>query len=78
MDTTTATSNNDQSNPPTTDIETLRVADQELLSGNTAGRVFVRLSPGAAAILTERPTAQARVSRQLRTAVDADPAGCIP
>jgi hypothetical protein len=77
MDTTTATSNNDQSNPPTTDIETLRVADQELLSGNTAGRVFVRLSPGAAAILTERPTAQARVSRQLRTAVDADPAGSV-
>jgi hypothetical protein len=77
MDTTTATSNNDQSNPPTTDIETLRVADQELLSGNTAGRVFVRLSPGAAPILMERPVAQARVSRQLRAAIDADPASSI-
>jgi hypothetical protein len=74
MDTTTSKSKS-KSNNPTTDIETLRVADQELLSGNTAGRVFVRLSPGAAAILTERPTAQARVSRQLRAAVDADPAG---
>jgi hypothetical protein len=74
MDSTTATSTS-KNTPATTDIETLRVADQELLSGNTAGGVFVRLSPGAAAILTERPTAQARVSRQLRAAVDADPAG---
>jgi hypothetical protein len=64
------------SNTPT-DVETLRVADQELLSGSTAGRVFVRLSPGAAPILTERPVAQARVSRQLRAAIDADPASSI-
>jgi hypothetical protein len=70
MDTTT-----NKNNVPTTDIETLRVADQELLSGNTSGRVFVRLSPGAAPILTERTTAQARVSRQLRAAVDKDPVG---
>jgi hypothetical protein len=76
MDTSTATTSSTTNTPPT-DIETLRVADQELLSGNTAGRVFVRLSPGAAAILTERPVAQARVSRQLRTAIDADPASPI-
>jgi hypothetical protein len=76
MDTTATTSNSNTRTP--TDIETLRVADQELLSGNTTGRVFVRLSPGAAAILTERPTVQARVSRQLRAAVDADPASSIP
>jgi hypothetical protein len=72
MNTNTATT----SNTPT-DVETLRVADQELLSGSTAGRVFVRLSTGAAPILTERPVAQARVSRQLRAAIDADPASSI-
>jgi hypothetical protein len=55
------------------DIESLRVADQELSSGNTAGRVFVRLSTGSVAFLTERPVAQARVSRQLRAAIGAEP-----
>jgi len=54
-------------------VEQLRVADQELSSGNTRGEVYVRLSPGSVAFLTDRPVAQARVSRQLRQAVDSDP-----
>lgn len=51
-------------------LEELRVADQELSSGNVQGRVFVQISPGAVAFLTDRPVAQARVSRLLKQAID--------
>jgi len=54
-------------------IQVLRVADQELKAGDTSGKVFVQLSKGAAAILTDRPVAQARVSRQLRQAIATEP-----
>jgi hypothetical protein len=53
----------------------LRVAGQELSSGKQTGQVFVQLSPGAVAFLTDRPVAQARVSRHLAEAVDA---GVLP
>jgi hypothetical protein len=53
-------------------IQELRVADHELhtIGTGTHGAVFVRVSPGAVAILTDRPVAQARVSRLLRQAVE--------
>ena len=54
-------------------LQELRVADQELSSGNQTGAVYVRLSPGAVAFLTERHVAQARVSRHLRDAIDSSP-----
>jgi hypothetical protein len=53
--------------------EELRVADQELSSGNTKGQVFVQVSKGAVAFLTDRPVVQARVSRQLRASIEAEP-----
>mmetsp|Transcript_27868 Transcript_27868/g.46090 ORF Transcript_27868/g.46090 Transcript_27868/m.46090 type:complete len:87 (+) Transcript_27868:177-437(+) len=43
-----------------------RVAQAELVSGNTTGKVYVRLSDGAAAYLTDRPKAKAHVSNMLR------------
>ena len=54
-------------------VQELRVADQELSSGDQTGKVFVQLSPGAVASLTDRDVAQARVSRHLRKAIDASP-----
>ena len=54
-------------------VQELRVADQELSAGDQTGPVFVQLSPGAVAFLTDRPIAQARISRHLRQAIDASP-----
>lgn len=51
---------------PSIPLTELRVADQELLSGNTSGRVFQQLSRGAVAFPVDRPVAQARVSRQIQ------------
>lgn len=48
-------------------IQELRVADHELRVGK--GAVYMQLSAGAVAFLTDRPVAQARVSRKLRQAV---------
>lgn len=53
-------------------VEELRVAQQELTSGSTRGEVFLQLSPGAVAFLTDRPVVQARVARQLRERVERD------
>ena len=47
-------------------ISTLRVAQSELVSGNTSGKVFVRLSNGSAPLLTSRPRAQDVVTSRLR------------
>ena len=52
-----------------TKISELRVAQSELVSGNTSGKVFVRLSEGAVAFLTDRPKAQEQVSTKLRNAL---------
>jgi len=46
------------------------VADQELSSGDTRGVVFLRLSPGAVAFRSDRSVIRARVSRQLRDAIE--------
>jgi hypothetical protein len=51
-------------------IQELRVADQELHSGDQSGRVFIQLSKSAVALLTDRSIAQARVSRQLNRSVE--------
>ena len=51
-------------------LEVLRVAQQELSSGNQSGRVFYQLSPGAVALSIDRPVLQARVSRLLHEAID--------
>lgn len=50
-------------------IQELRVVDHELHAGAGSGNVYTRLSPGAVAFLTERPVAQARVTRHLHQAV---------
>ena len=54
-------------------LDILRVAQQELSSGNQSGQVFVQLSPGAVALAVERPVVQARVSRLLQHAIDQQP-----
>jgi hypothetical protein len=51
-------------------IQELRVADQELHSGDQSGRVFIQLSRSAVAFQTDRSIAEARVSRQLHQAVE--------
>lgn len=56
------------------DISALRVAQAELISGNTSGKVFIRLSPGSVAFLTDRPKAQEKIAKQLRQAVLEDSA----
>lgn len=53
-------------------LEVLRVASQELSSGNQSGQVFLQLSPGAVAFALDRPVLQARVSRLLHEAIDKD------
>lgn len=50
-------------------ISTLRVAQSELVSGDTTGQVFRRLSPGAVAFAVDRKETQAKFSSQLRQAV---------
>ena len=50
-------------------LQVLRVAQQELSSGNQSGSVFCQLSPGAVAFAYERPVLQARVSRLLHQAI---------
>ena len=53
-------------------MQELRVADQELHSGDQTGRVFLQLSPGSVAWIMDRPVAQTRVRRQLRQALEQD------
>jgi hypothetical protein len=50
-------------------IAQLRVAQGELISGDTSGRVFCRLSPGAAAIQMDRTKLQDQVAADLRRAL---------
>jgi hypothetical protein len=50
-------------------ITQLRVAQAELISGDTSGRVFCRLSPGAVAIQMDRTKLQDQVSVDLRRAL---------
>lgn len=55
--------------PASVEISALRVAQGELISGDTSGKVYMRLSPGSVAFLTDRPQAQEKVASQLRQAV---------
>jgi hypothetical protein len=50
-------------------ITQLRVAQAELISGDISGRVFCRLSPGAAAIQMDRTKLQDQVAADLRRAL---------
>ena len=60
-----AMSHNDHNNKKK-DPTALRVAQAELESGDTSGRVFLRLSDGAAAILIDRNKAKEHVASDLR------------
>ena len=66
--TTEKANNNNKQDDETIDrkVNELRVAQSELVSGNTNGQVFMRLSPGAVAFVTDRSDAQDRVAAQLR------------
>jgi hypothetical protein len=73
-----STSSSSSTTPPSTKLPAaspslaiLRVSQQELSSGHQGGQVFLRLSPGAVALPLDRVVAQARVSRQVRAAIDA-------
>jgi hypothetical protein len=47
----------------------LRVAQSELVSGDTSGKVFMRLSPGSVAFLTDRDKAKQKLASQIRQTV---------
>ena len=53
-------------------LEALRVAHAELLSGNTDGDVYIQASPGAAMYLTDRTLAVNQVSNQIRSVMKGD------
>lgn len=61
-----------QQQQPLLSLEILRVADQELSSGNKSGAVFFQLSKGAVAWPLERPVALARIQRHIQALIDAD------
>jgi hypothetical protein len=50
----------------TTSLEELRVAQAELCSGDTGGRVYTQVSKGAVLLLTDRTLALQQVSRKIR------------
>ena len=51
-------------------LEELRISKQELIAGDTKGRVFVRYSPGAVAFPIERNIAITRTDRLIVTKVE--------
>ena len=53
----------------TRDIAPLRVAQSELVSGDTTGKVYMRLASGSVAFLKDRPKVQEKLSAQIRQAV---------
>lgn len=50
-------------------LEALRVAQAELSSGDTTGKVFIQASPGAAMFLTDREAAKKKVAAEIRQIV---------
>lgn len=50
-------------------LEALRVAQAELSSGDTTGKVFMQTSPGAAMFLTDREVAKEKVAAEIRQIV---------
>lgn len=57
------------SNDDSSRLEALRVAQAELSSGDTSGKVFLQPSPGAALFLTDRAVAKERVASEIRQIV---------
>ena len=55
--------------PSTRDIAALRVAQSELVSGDTTGKVYMRLASSSVAFLKDRPKVQEKLSAQIRQAV---------
>ena len=55
-------------------ITALRVAKSELTSGDTSGKVYMRLSPGSVSFLTKRSVVEARVSKMIQQEIAKDPA----
>jgi hypothetical protein len=51
------------------DIERMRVIQAELVGGDTSGQVYMRLSEGGVAFLTDRGKAEEVVSTKLRSAL---------
>ena len=51
----------------------LRVAKAELTSGDTTGKVYMRLSEGSVAFLTKRPVVEARVKKMIEFEVAKGP-----
>jgi hypothetical protein len=60
------------SSAETSKLEALRVAQAELVSGNTNGSVYLQASPGAAAFLTDRTVAIEVISEGIRSTIEAD------
>ena len=58
---------------PSTSISTLRVAKAELTSGDTSGKVFMRLSEGSVAFLAKRAVAEARVDKMIQREIARQP-----
>ena len=56
----------------TSKIESLRVAQAELCSGDTSGAVYLQLSPGSVIHLTDRSLAIDLVSRKIQETIRAD------
>lgn len=54
-------------------ISTLRVTKSELTSGDTAGKVYMRLSAGSVAFLTKRTVVEARVSKMIEQEINRNP-----
>jgi len=72
----TTTNNNAQQQGKETSEEkltALRVAQAELISGDTTGKVYMRLSPGSVAFLTKRSVVEARVSKMIQQEVAKNP-----
>lgn len=57
----------------TSNLDALRVAQTELVSGDTSGQVFLQLSPGAAMFRTDRTVAQGVVASKIQESVAAEP-----
>ena len=62
---------NDANNADT--LPKLRVAKSELASGDTTGKVYMRLSEGSVAFLTKRTVAEARVCKMIQQQIAKNP-----
>ena len=72
-DVSSTTSSADIEKAAETLISTLRVAQSELSSGDTSGKVYMRLSTGSVAFLTKRSVVQARVDKMIQQEIAKHP-----